>query len=168
MSTALTSILPEGWRLPSREDFLKLQEASGGIRKLMSTSGWEEDYYTEGGGGTDDYGFTALPAGERDYDSFRRMGSSTYFWSSTWRNNSSFAYYFLIGNRNWDVHYRESYYAQSVRLVRDNAPRTVKATVQDIVKAGTDSALSATSENPVQNKVVYEAIGNVEALLAAL
>lgn len=31
-----------------------------------------------------------------------------------------------------------------------------------------DTSLSPTSENPVQNKVIYEAIGNVEALLAAL
>lgn len=29
-----------------------------------------------------------------------------------------------------------------------------------------DSTLSATSENPVQNKVIYAAIGNIEALLS--
>lgn len=31
-----------------------------------------------------------------------------------------------------------------------------------------DSALSSTSENPVQNKVIYAAIGDIETLLAAL
>ena len=31
-----------------------------------------------------------------------------------------------------------------------------------------DSAMSATSENPVQNKVIYAAIGNVESVLATL
>ena len=31
-----------------------------------------------------------------------------------------------------------------------------------------DSTLSSTSTNPVQNKVIYEAIGNVEAALAAI
>lgn len=31
-----------------------------------------------------------------------------------------------------------------------------------------DSALSSTSENPVQNKVIYTAIGDIETLLAAI
>ena len=31
-----------------------------------------------------------------------------------------------------------------------------------------DSALSSTSENPVQNKVIYSAIGDIETLLAAI
>lgn len=31
-----------------------------------------------------------------------------------------------------------------------------------------DSALSSTSTNPVQNKVIYEALGNIEALLATI
>ena len=31
-----------------------------------------------------------------------------------------------------------------------------------------DSALSSTSENPVQNKVIYQAIGDIETLLAAI
>ena len=31
-----------------------------------------------------------------------------------------------------------------------------------------DTALSSTSENPVQNKVIYAAIGNIESLLASI
>lgn len=31
-----------------------------------------------------------------------------------------------------------------------------------------DSALSSTSENPVQNKVIYTAIGDIETLLSAI
>ena len=31
-----------------------------------------------------------------------------------------------------------------------------------------DSALSSTSENPVQNKVIYNAIGDVESILSTL
>lgn len=31
-----------------------------------------------------------------------------------------------------------------------------------------DSALSSTSENPVQNKIIYAAIGDIETLLSAL
>lgn len=31
-----------------------------------------------------------------------------------------------------------------------------------------DSALDSTSENPVQNKVIYQAIGDIETLLASI
>ena len=38
----------------------------------------------------------------------------------------------------------------------------------NIVPATVDSALSSTSENPVQNKVIYAAIGDIETLINAL
>ena len=43
--------------------------------------------------------------------------------------------------------------------------------LQDALGGGSitvDSALSSTSENPVQNKVIYQAIGDIETLLAAI
>lgn len=85
-------ICPEGWRLPTNEDWRALLTAVGadsvneilwtGSSKLKSISGWEND-----GSGTDDFGFTALPAGKRFFtkvqDGFSFHGCSALMWSST-------------------------------------------------------------------------------------
>jgi len=85
-------ICPEGWRLPTNEDWTALLSAVGadsvneilwtGSSKLKSVSGWEND-----GSGTDDFGFTALPAGKRFFtnvqDGFSFHGCSALMWSST-------------------------------------------------------------------------------------
>ena len=73
---AALKVCPKGWHLPSKAEFKILIEMVGGDKSgasLIPTS-----YY-----GTDDYGFSALPAGRRhrnkgDYD-FK--GEITAFWS---------------------------------------------------------------------------------------
>ncbi|MEJ2628198.1 MAG: FISUMP domain-containing protein, partial [bacterium] len=88
-------IAPEGWHVSSNSDwrnlemFLGMSEAESmyydGWRgttegsKLKSRSGW----YNEGNG-TDEVGFTALPAGYRGAGgNFGNLGRSTTFWTST-------------------------------------------------------------------------------------
>ena len=63
---AHSALAPEGWRLPSEEDFLALGEflaslghAEDEAAALKTTSGWFEG----SGNGTDLYGFSGLPAG---------------------------------------------------------------------------------------------------------
>lgn len=91
-------ICPEGWRLPTNEDWRALLTAVGadsvneilwtGSSKLKSISGWEND-----GSGTDDFGFTALPAGKRFFtkvqDGFSFHGCSALMWSSTQAEDSA-------------------------------------------------------------------------------
>lgn len=80
-------ICPDGWHLPtiaewrSLEDWLLTNGHSGTEgTALKSVDGWEEN-----GNGTDDYGFTALPAGYRSsYDgSFEDAGLGSCWWSAT-------------------------------------------------------------------------------------
>ncbi|MDA8695348.1 fibrobacter succinogenes major paralogous domain-containing protein [Flavobacteriales bacterium] len=101
-------LCPTGWRAPSDEDWqdlevflgmsradvsLKGKRGSGELgigTKLKAKSGWEND-----GNGKDDYGFSALPGGNRyDYNgSFTSAGFYGYWWSSSpsggnaWRRN---------------------------------------------------------------------------------
>ena len=81
-SKKLQGSCPSGWHLPSRAEWLTLFVAVGGKsvagQKLMSKSDWEQ------GIGTDDYGFSALPAGD---GSPSYIGISTYFWSTTQDSN---------------------------------------------------------------------------------
>ena len=90
--TVAQRICPEGWRLPTKSDWESLLQEVGadslneilwkGSSKLKSKSGWEND-----GSGTDDFGFTALPAGMKfttnTQDGFTYHGCSSLMWAST-------------------------------------------------------------------------------------
>ena len=72
-------ICPQGWHMPSDEEWTVLTDfvGDGSATKLRATSGWDADYittlvcdaYASAGisgyckGGTDEYGFSALPGG---------------------------------------------------------------------------------------------------------
>lgn len=79
-------VCPEGWHLPSDSEWKTLFTAVGGIStagaKLKSQSGWEA---YSGITNEDAFGFSALPAGRRDFNDgkFNGVGSRAYFWSST-------------------------------------------------------------------------------------
>lgn len=73
-------IAPEGWRIPTDEDWNELAKALGGpaaaTAKLKSTEGWVEE------NGTDESGFTAYPIGMIDMDGvFQDLGFGAMFWS---------------------------------------------------------------------------------------
>lgn len=74
---------PSGWHLPSHVEFETLLTAVGGGstagKMLKSQSGWYDN-----GNGIDAYGFSALPAGDRNYYGvFSTPGRSADFWSAT-------------------------------------------------------------------------------------
>ena len=118
-------VCPEGWHLPSRDEWDTLLTAVGGEAKagkmLKSTEGWNDKNDGTSGNGTDAYSFSALPAGDRDYGgNFGSEGNYAGFWSST--ELDSFSAY------NVDLDYRDDnaflissykYYGYSVRCLRD-------------------------------------------------
>jgi len=56
-------ICPEGWHLPSREEWQTLIDFTGrNLEKLKAKIGWN-NYKGKSGNGTDNYGFAALPGG---------------------------------------------------------------------------------------------------------
>lgn len=92
-------ICPDGWHLPTKEEWLDLFAAIGGSSTatctvLKSTSGWID------GNGSDDFGFSALPAGYRySNGNFYFGGSSTYFWSAT-EYRTDAVYHMILTNDN--------------------------------------------------------------------
>ena len=114
---------PEGWHLPSDEewtaltDFLGGEEIAGGKLKETGTAHWE----SPNEGATNESGFSALPGGGRfNYGDFDGIGISANFWSSTAAEWGP-AYYRTLGDSDIDV-YRDvddNSFGRSVRCVKD-------------------------------------------------
>lgn len=115
-----------GWHLPSQEEWNTLITYCGGTNvagiKLKSTSGWHS--YNGGGNGTDDYGFTVLPAGLKYYGNsdFYDEGYNAYFWSSKEGLGKTNGYYMYIAHSGPGAstnHNQRKTNGFSVRLVKD-------------------------------------------------
>jgi uncharacterized protein (TIGR02145 family) len=99
-------LAPEGQHIPSEEEWTVMIDYLGGLdkagKKLKSSDGWERE-----GNGTDEFLFSAQPAGERHVDGeFSAMGSLTNWWSSTEKEsayawNRHIFYFNDFVNRNY-------------------------------------------------------------------
>ena len=110
---------PEGWHVPTDEEWTVLTDYLGGEK--MAGGKLKEAGTSPNVGATNESGFTALPGGFRSsLGSYYDIGKSGYFWSST-ESGSLFArarklYY------DRSVVYRNDYIKRighSVRCVRD-------------------------------------------------
>ncbi|GHV15205.1 hypothetical protein AGMMS49938_12860 [Fibrobacterales bacterium] len=118
-ATAL-GVCPLGWHLPTLAEWQELADFSGvqtAATALKSISGWVSDY-----GGTDDYGFAALPAGYRSEGSkeFHYLGKLAGWWSSSdvsAEKAFSVRFHSSAGQIRSDEFHKLS--AFSVRCVRD-------------------------------------------------
>ena len=128
-------VCPSGWHLPSREEVITLLETVGGIQNkeknwlwdnagkaLKSTGGWN-NFNLDSGNGTDEFGFSAIPAGNWDYSGkFFDIGDElNIMTSSLKKNNSSDSYYLsLINNESYaGIYSGSSMDGQSVRCIMD-------------------------------------------------
>ncbi|MBO4436901.1 MAG: fibrobacter succinogenes major paralogous domain-containing protein [Fibrobacter sp.] len=131
--TVAQRICPEGWHLPTNEDWAALLvavEADSvneilwkGASKLKAISGWEND-----GSGTDDFGFTALPAGKKFFtkvqDGFTGHGCSALMWASTEAEGGAadslaFRMELDCSNDNVIINTAKKYDGLSVRCIKD-------------------------------------------------
>ena len=119
---AAKTVCPSGWHLPSTTEWKTLFTAVGGSStagaKLKSQTGWTA---YDGITNEDSFGFSALPAGSRNYyGDFNLEGYSAYFWSST-EDNSLYAYFMRL-YYNYDyanLRYYNNRYGFSVRCLKD-------------------------------------------------
>ena len=112
---------PSGWHLPSIAEFDTLIAAVGGLgvagKVLKSKSCRKSD-----GNGTDAYGFSALPAGNRYLDGdFDHAGYDAHFWSATGRDSVD-AYNMYLGCDSDYAYplYLDKNFGLSVRCLRDS------------------------------------------------
>lgn len=115
------TVSPEGWHLPSDEewailiDYLGGEDAAGG--KLKSTSGLWESPNT---GATNSSGFSALPGSYRLTNGlFLYIGNYSHWWSSTVSNNWAWGLYLTFDNDNASLGTSHKENGFSVRCLKD-------------------------------------------------
>jgi len=115
------SVCLSGYHLPSRAEWDNLVGAAGakGVagKKLKARRGWNYN-----GNGTDDFGFSALSGGSRNYNDGSFYGAGTYGnWWATTEDGGGYAYrwYIYYNYDNVYENYNDKGYGFSVRCVAD-------------------------------------------------
>lgn len=112
-----------GWHVPTDAEWTALENAVGanaGTKLKAINNSVASGTWPTGWGGTDDYGFGALPAGTCDSGSYINVGSAGYFWSVS-EYSSTFAwrrYFGTSASVARDSRSKTSGY--SLRLVKDS------------------------------------------------
>lgn len=134
-------VCPEYWRVPTDGEWNDLETRAGGWNiagaSLKSASGWIS------GEGTDDYGFSVLPAGFGYERSFAEAGVYASFWSAT-DGDSIGAYYrsFHDDYASMGIGYSDKADKRSVRCVQDTSA-SLSVTV---ISSSSREALSSSFE----------------------
>ena len=119
-------VCPAGWHVPSNKEWKKMKYFVGkkgrsdgvGI-SLKSKEGWDRELRLPAG--SDEFGFNALPAGEKHYvGEYMDKGASTQFWASN-EFDAYGAYFWRLAydSRTLDRVYDAKDNAVSVRCVED-------------------------------------------------
>lgn len=124
--SAVRGICPEGWHLPSVEEFKTLLLLAGGSAEgigdeLITSTGWGN-----GGGGPDSYGFSALPGGySYGGDKYGGVGTYAYFWTTdAYDDKYAYNLYMVYVDEDYkytNVTYDSKVTARSVRCIKDMA-----------------------------------------------
>jgi uncharacterized protein (TIGR02145 family) len=93
----IQGVCPASWHIPSNSEWTELKNyiSNNGHKglegvALKSTEGWDNDL-NEPGNGTDNFGFSALAGGSREFDGhFSGSGTSSDWWSSTILHSSQY------------------------------------------------------------------------------
>lgn len=119
--TSPKQLAPEGWHIPSDAEWMVLGDFLGGADTaafaMKTTSGWND-----GGNGSNESGFSALPGGYRFYDqSFSNLGEYGYWWSSNLDNSGGLAKVRHINQYNGILWERLEWIEEglSVRCIKD-------------------------------------------------
>ncbi|WP_406538318.1 fibrobacter succinogenes major paralogous domain-containing protein [Fibrobacter sp.] len=121
LTGVVKGICPTGWHLPDTTEWKALFAEVGGQSSAGKILKSQTDWISSGGG-TDDFGFAALPAGNR-YDNgsfFYHDGEFAAFWSSTeYDRGHAYRMYLNYDADKAGVHDIGKYIGHSVRCVKD-------------------------------------------------
>ena len=116
-------LCPSGWHVPTDEEWTDLENyiTSQGFSGTEGTALKSQYGWHQSGNGTDDFGFSALPGGRRNYNNgyFYNGGRYGYWWSSSPSGGN--AWYRDLSNSSPDIYRSPSSPRDgfSVRCLRD-------------------------------------------------
>lgn len=108
-----------GWHVPTTEEWGALATAVGGTSTAGTKLKAANVSWASSWGGTDDYGFAALPAGYFS-GSFYNVGTYSYFWSATENNSSEACLWRFNTGATMRSGLNNKYTQYSIRLVKDS------------------------------------------------
>ena len=119
LTTDVQGFCPMGWHLPVQTEWQDLFDEVGGAsvagERLKSVIGWKNN-----GNGTDTYGFSAMPAGERDeVMAWGYSGETALFWSYTDNGENDPHFVDFSYDRESAVLGSYKYSAISIRCIKD-------------------------------------------------
>lgn len=119
LTTDVQGFCPMGWHLPVQTEWQGLFDEVGGVsvagERLKSVVGWKNN-----GNGTDTYGFSAMPAGERDeVMEWDYSGKTALFWSYTDNGENDPHFVDFSYDRESVVFGLYKYSAISIRCIKD-------------------------------------------------
>jgi len=116
------SKLIPGWHVATNDEWAALANAVGGMGVAGTRLKAADVSWAASWGGTDDYGFSVLPAGTYSGSgsgSFYNLGSYAGFWTASESNSGAYGWGFTTGaNMVQNTGYEN--YGSSVRLVKDS------------------------------------------------
>jgi uncharacterized protein (TIGR02145 family) len=126
-------IAPEGWHIPTDDDWKNLEKEVGMSSSEINNTGWrgqnEAALLTSKNSlgwapgvlfGTDEFGFDARSSGVRIFDGRRNLSGKVAFWWTLTENGDDVWYrYFDSDQTRIFRHYTHKNYAMAIRLVKD-------------------------------------------------
>lgn len=113
-------IAPEGWHVPSDDDWQRLAEhlgADSAGTQLKVPEGWRDQ-----GGGTNSSGFTAVPSGFRHWDgTYEGLGIYGSWWTATILEDDSYFVWFRGVGHDYPHLHRErtsKFLGMSLRMIQ--------------------------------------------------
>ena len=99
-----SNLCPQGWHIPSKEEWLELFESQGGVFEAGAKLKADNNLWKNPGAHADNSsGFSALPAGRSTFNgltsSFSGFGDFAVFWSSTTAANSPVIFSYKLEDR---------------------------------------------------------------------
>ncbi|MBD3183160.1 hypothetical protein GF312_12770, partial [Candidatus Poribacteria bacterium] len=134
--SGVQGVCPTGWHLPSDKEWQELEVSLGMPVDTVESYDWRgidaggklkeqgfEHWLEPNTGATNESGFTALPAGNRNsYGAFGGLGGSTYYWSTTiYTLTPTLAWRRYLDNNYSSINrgFAETTRAYSIRCVKD-------------------------------------------------
>jgi uncharacterized protein (TIGR02145 family) len=152
-------ICPDGWHIPTDEDWMELEWASGMYEEELDYLGWRGNrgifFQPESAFGFDAlFGGSVFPNGTSN-----KIGTEAYFWTSSEGDNDQVSWARSLKKGESGIYRNRNYYRQNSQSLRcvcnDNEIISLSIEAEDTVCAGQETLLKAKTSGGTISKYYY-------------